>query len=604
MIPPIVRRAATLLLLPLLCSFALGAALAGCARCSEQAGREPAEDGLALEYTVEADRPASGLVSVELLLHNLPAGRHVLERGGNPRTTEVLELEARAGERRLTLARIPAKTDRWALTKADEPVVRVRWRARQGGLDRHGHEGYLGAGFGLVDGGVYLVPRDALVAEAQGHRGESPVTRVRVRVKAPGSWQVVSSMRRTADGLFDPAIDGRWPLTHLAHSNTALGAFDRIERSFDGLTVELQLYRPWPARKKSEIAAKAFRIYETFHRQTPCRGLPRYTVIVLPAAPDGQPVTGQMWSIGQAFSFDAYADRPRRFWELLAHRIAHCLNRYSICGMHFDDPLERWFVEGWASWAEVSHTQDVVGSEQRLVELGKAYRSAFFGLHKEARDEAVAAEAEHRAPKQVQYLHYFKAPLVVMQMDYALRRASQGTKTVDGLMAWLHKKHGGHRGSVPLRQELRAYSGQDWTTFFAETVQKPGFLYPVHEGFLQHLRAQPPPPRAALRVDGLALGVGQHARLVRLLNMIGVKDPAAVRERLVQLLLVFAEYQRRKLDAIPPAMIEFADRLPASARLLLFRHQAALLFGSADRLAAWTAQQRRKARVEILTATP
>jgi hypothetical protein len=583
----------------LLASIVLSLVVAGCTQ-----RRPTAATSLSLEYTVHALSPASGIVAVELLLRNLPAGRHELERGGNARTTTLLDLEAQAGQRKVELVRAGGAADRWTLIKGEEPEVRVRWRARQGGLDRHGHEGYLGPSFGMVDGGVYLVLRSALAAEARSPRGATPVSRVRVRVLAPSSWQVVSSMRTAEDGLLDPAIDGRWPVTHLAHSNTALGAFDATARRIGDVRLVLQVYRPWPARKKAELAARVFRIYETFQRQTPSRGLGDSTVIALPAAPDGEPVTGQFWSTGQAFSYDAYANRPRRFWELLAHRMAHAVNRYAVCGLRIDDPMERWFVEGWASWTEATHTRDVLGNEQRLVELGKTYRAAFFGLGGEARDEPVVAEATHRASQQRHFLHYVKAPLVVASLDYALRRASGGKKTVNGLMTHLHAKYSGLRGNVPLRAELRAYAGTDFAPFFAENVQQAGFLYPVHPDFLAHLRRQPVPQGpVALRVNGLALGARQHARLVRLLQMIKAEDATAVRERLVQLLLVFGEYERRGLDAIPPEMIELADRLPASVRLLLFRHQARLLFGAEERLAAWTKAQRATARVEVLPTT-
>lgn len=67
---------------------------------------------------------------------------------------------------------------------------------------------------------------------------------------------------------------------------------------------------------------------------------------------------------------------------------------------------------------------------------------------------------------------------------------------------------------------------------------------------------------------------------------------------------VHDEYLRRKLTVIPREMIEVADRLPASIRLLLYRQQTELLFGDEAQRDRWIAARRSTARVEWRPSTP
>lgn len=571
--------------------------------------RRPEAPSPELLYTLDASQLQGGEVTVELRLRGFPAGEVALRRGpeGSAPTTIVSEVQARSGDRTLPLARRGA-AEVWTVSVggvADEIVV--RWRARQGGMGRHGHEGYLGTQFGLVDGGALLLPAAELQDELSGWRGASRLRRVRMRVVAPAGWRTVSTMTSTEDGL-DPAIGGRFPLAHLAHSNIAVGPFALAERRIGAVRVRVAAFESWPEAKRSRVALDVFRIYAAFDRETPCRGLEAYTVILLPLADDGRAVAGKFWAAGQAFSYDAY-DGTRRAYELVAHRIAHTVNREPLCGFRLVAPDERWFVEGWASWVEVTHgmAAGVIGSEQRLVELGATYRSVALGLDPLLRDAPLLREAASRGEdRETLYLHYTKAPLVVAVLDHELRRRSAGAKTVNGFVAGLHARYGGRAAVVPLRAELAAYVGGSVEAFFSQLVRRDGFIYPLHPGFLEHLRegrGAGAPERVELRVEGRELGTEVVERLLLLLARLK-REPAAAREEIVGMQLVHDEYLRRRLTVIPREMIEFADRLPASLRLLLYRHETELLFGDEAQRDRWIATRRSTARVEWRPSAP
>lgn len=569
--------------------------------------RRPAPPAPELLYTLDVSRPGSGVAVLELRLRGFPAGELTLRRGANgaPRTTVVENVQARAGARPLKL--VPrAGEETWTVPVAgvaDE--ITVSWRARQGGLGRHGHEGYLGSQFGLVDGNAFLVPALELERELAGWRGESRVRRVRVRVLAPAGWKTASTMSGAADAL-DPAIDGRFPLAHLANANIAVGPLVLTERRIGAVRVRVVAFAGWPEAKRTRAALAVFRIYGVFDRETPCRGLPAYTVLLLPLADDGRAVAGKFWAAGQAFSPDVYG-RSRRGYELIAHRIAHTVNREPLCGLNIAARDERWFVEGWASWVEVTHgiAAGVIADEQRLVELGSAYRAVALGLDPAVRDLPLIRESSSAGENpQTLYLHYTKAPVVVAALDHQLRRLSGGTKTINGFAAALHARFGGRPDAVPLRAELAAYAGVNVDAFFSRYVHRSGVIYPLHAEFLAQLRrpaTATKPPQVALRVDGRELTVEHYERLLRLYGRLGL-TPAAAREELVGMQLVLEEYLRRQLSVVPPEVVELVDRLPASVRVLLYRQQTELLFGDAARRDAWLAARRPAARVELLVA--
>ncbi len=580
--------------------FALLATLAGagCKRSPPATG----SDGLSLRYTVDVSRAGTDWIQLALEVTNLPAGRHLLLQGGNPATTTIRAITARAGDRAVKVTESPDLRAVWRLTTSkDDGPLTVRWEARQGGLSRHGHEGYVGKSFALVDGGVFLVPRKYFRQEVKGWHGSSDVERIRVKVKPRPGWQVVSNMKSDATGELDPAVKGRWKVTHLTHCNIGLGQFDLVQRRIGEVNNRVYVYRGWRPEKKKRVASGALQLFRVFDKQAPCSDVPTYTTIFLPAAADRKTVTGQFWSTGQAYSIDAYEDRPNRVWELYAHRIAHAINRYHVCGTHIDSDRERWFTEGWASWVEVTHTRaaKVIGNEQQLVTLGARYQATALGAT-EVKDCPIFHEAKRSYKDLTLYLHYVKGPLVVQHLDWELQQRTGGKKSVNGFIKAIYPAHRGHQKNLQLKRELERYSGLNLDRFFRRYVDRTGFLYPLHRQYLEHvtkLELEGADATPALTVDGQSLGARQHGQLVRVLAKIDVKEPPKVRERLIELLLVAAEYGRRDLEEVPQEMIALADKLPGSVRLLIFRHQKSLLAKSAEAYRKWLTAARAKAKV-------
>jgi hypothetical protein len=235
-----------------------------------------------------------------------------------------------------------------------------------------------------------------------------------------------------------------------------------------------------------------------------------------------------------------------------------------------------------------------------LIDLGRRYRPVLLGVDRTVKDRAIVEEAGQVTDEETEYLHYVKAPLLVQQLDYEMRRLSDHTKSVNGLMRRLYQRYGGHRKNVPLLEELNAYMGRSMNAFFEQNVKKPGFLYPVHKGFIEHIRAQKPSPsqeRPTLTVDDEAMGAQQYQRLQGLLKHLRIVDPREVRDQAVQMLLVMQEYRKRGLQAVPAEMIELAPRLQASVRYMMFLHQRQLLFSTNEAFSTWFEQRKKTARV-------
>ncbi len=416
-------------------------------------------------------------------------------------------------------------------------------------------------------------------------------------------------MKKTKEG-YDPSTNGKWRFHGLKYSNTAIGKFDTYEKKFDEVLHRVYLHSGWDKEEKDKIADYCFRIYDEFHKQVPFKGLPMYTTIFVPKVPKGvktrsRTIMGQIWSTGQAYSYDSYAVKEdgvrRRVWELYAHRISHCINRYGICGTHTPNKFERWLDEGWASWVEITHTMkaDVIKDQYRFDTLWRWYSRVFHGQDRRNEDVPVYKEKGADDHNIIRYIHYFKGPLLAQFLDYELKRLSDGKKSLNGFIEYYYPKYRNHKEAVPQREELNKYMedvGVNMDYFYDDYVKKTGYLYPIYDRFFEKYENLKftEAPQILKKIGEYKLTDYQYTELAKFLKKTGIKDKEIIDERINEVVILMEEYKTRNLDVIPKEIVELHWKIPADVQLIMFEHQKDILFNSSADYRKWIEEKKEQ----------
>ena len=344
--------------------------------------------------------------------------------------------------------------------------VRLRYSVRFGVLGRHGYQGRIEPEFALM--GTKLLMW--LPAPARALRS------VRLRVEAPEGADVVCPWRQDEDGWHVADLPGATTYNVVQKTAVAVGAFVRERIEHQGQVQELALHASFEPALRRQVVG---RVRKVFAHMVDLLGFElrgAYLDVFVPPAGDGKRIHGVSWSHGHAW--ETKKDHLRT-WELLVHRIAHVFNRDRPHGMHMGSWRDSWWVEGLASWLEVEITAalGLARSDARFDRLFRIYWQVRSqpGM---GWDRAPARDRWVLDPEAIEWLHYFKYPVVVEQLDFALRAA--GAEGVPQLFRWLFDRYGYHVAPVPdLRAEAEAFCECDLDRFFDRYVDGDWPLLPL-----------------------------------------------------------------------------------------------------------------------------
>lgn len=544
----------------------------------------------ALAYTIDA-LARDGELGVALRIAHPAAGPLELVQAGTAEHVRFRDVIATVGARELpVVAGAGARAGAFSVNVPEGvDEVTVRYGAMPFGEGHHGRDNIITPTNTLVSGHVFLVPRVALEAELASRGVESPS--VRVRVDAPTELDVVSTYAGTREA-FDPAVRGHFALQALGNGNIAIASYATEERRVGGTRLRLHVPETWPASRRREALETIGRLVEVYQRQAPCEEVPLYTVLFTPPGPERSRVAGEFWSTGQAFAPEAYP-QSRRAYELVAHRLAHTINKYAICGVPPVGEREHWFIEAWPVFSEVSHLVQarITQDDQRFVELGNEYLNVLFGLSSRVTDRPMLDERDPSlSADEIEYLHYTKSGFVALMLDRRLREVTGGTKNLNDFVRVSYAAHHRDHAAFQLYEELDAYAGTPIAEDFHRAyVADSAVFYPLHEGFLRALARPAEASPVVLRVGRAELTAAQRELLVSFFRTTRLVAEADVDAELVTMLRLHDEYLRRGESFVPAEMVAAIDRLPASRRYQIAWHERRALFASDEARAAFLA---------------
>ena len=323
----------------------------------------------------------------------------------------------------------------------------VHYTVALGTDGRHGHQGWLDGTWGTFDGRI-LAPV----------LGLADADRIEVAIRVPGGWSVAAPFAGSNGRYAVVRVAGQGPWDILTHSCVGVGPLVDHRVRIGEMSLEVWAVEALGSAAISELAEGTEALVGYFHRVlgwTP----PHPVVVVWGPTARGRPVHGGASPRGSCSSHAG-----DRGWELLAHRLAHAIDRDPPSAFTLVHPRDRWFIEGWASHAEIIATNAVgLVPPGRLQRLGQRRRAAL----RQHPDWRIPLAAEATATGDLaEHLHYVHGPLVAAELDRAL--IERTGSDLAAFVAELSRRG----GAVDLRRALHGWSGASFDDFWRQHVDQ------------------------------------------------------------------------------------------------------------------------------------
>jgi hypothetical protein len=441
---------------------------------------------------IHIDATSGTALDMRLEFHGVPTDRpFYVKKAANPEEYAHGEVRISNGDGQTLVAHVQG-----ARTQVDNPTetLVVQYQVVPGGLGRHGHQGFLwkdGAGF---DGRVIQWPRELPAMD-----------KVRWHFTMPDGWVVASPMVETPDGWMLPNLGGANRTAAMHQTCMALGPYQVDTRTLGQTEFRVYTHKRFP--DAAELAEKSHKVMGWFHHsQGFDPGRPWAQVWTPPG-----PKMAKVWS-GASSNGSCY-ERPQkglRNWQLLGHRLAHPMNEYMPEGFVIRDDRDHWFMEGWASYAEIealieSGVEPDQGGWNRSF---RAYQDAMLRHPDWARypiGEEPASREELR-----EHLHYGRGPMTVrMIADIVEGRTG---KDFDVFMRQVFAEHKRFAKPLALRDELEDFAGVPLDDVWDALVDHPGPIVPTWAGFELELEEG---GTAALKAGGTHWSGAQLHQILR-----------------------------------------------------------------------------------------
>lgn len=419
-----------------------------------------APDGPRVEVVVDLTEPGSGELHVTQHYWGLLPQMWGLKQLGKDKEVAIEDIEVAGpgGEG----IRFHQSGREIKLKGKEQSEIIVTYTVKPGGDGRHGHQGMVNADWSTFDGRIFLLPKAA--SELRG---------ARVRFEAPEGW-IAGSPLLEKDGWLYAEQYGRDKIqVSLSSACFGVGPQARHVETVNG--VEVRVFTPMSSTPMERAR---------LDRETV--GIMRWFTEALDFRPDF-PMTW-VWTpyqagkrvYGGSAAHGTCMEQPRsrtRAWELMAHRVAHSMNKYPPTGMHIEDERDHWFKEGWPSYIELEALTG--GQVRRTAERWNRLYNRYLEVREEEPelDLAMADEPGCRG-ETCEYMHYYKGPVVVKMLDDFIIRHHEG-KDLAGFMAKMHDEYGSFQGDFPLREELDAYVGGSLDAWWEVFVDTRGYHFPV-----------------------------------------------------------------------------------------------------------------------------
>jgi len=351
--------------------------------------------------------------------------------------------------------------DTWVVRRAASDSFQIEYLVT---LDYYAHDlvdGYLGyAGPRYVvswAGWVFLLP-----IENQWRSSFDGV--VHVTISAPSSWTVVTPWERQSDGTF---VDHDY--YHFQRATFGVGPYDVRSQLVDGTVVTVAADSGFDSFSRDTLAKYSFATFDYLFKLFRIKILERYLVVYVTIPESGRGLVGLL-EASDSQGIGYYPNFNVGMIEEFEHRVFHTWNAFPPYGMSQQSNEEYWFSEGTNVYYEkVILDVGLIHEGSTLQYPLEFYQNEIVGT----KNDIPLAKASLDQPYPVWRLPYWKGALVSLMLDELVRKVSNGTRSLDDLLAIMYQRFRNEKCCYSNRdiiKILNSLTGFDFNPFFAKYV--------------------------------------------------------------------------------------------------------------------------------------
>jgi predicted metalloprotease with PDZ domain len=351
--------------------------------------------------------------------------------------------------------------DSWVLRRASSDSFQIEYLVT---LNYYAHDlvdGYLGyAGTRYVvswAGWVFLLP-----IENQWRSYFDGV--VHVTISAPASWTVATPWEKQSDGTFvDPDY------YHFQRATFGVGPYDVRSQLVDGTMVTVAADTGFDSFSRDTLAKYSFATFDYVFKLFRIKVIERYLVVYVTIPENGKGLVGLL----EAFDSQGIGYYPNfnvGMIEEFEHRVFHTWNAFPPYGMSQHGNEEYWFSEGTNVYYEkVILDVGLIHEGSTLQYPLEFYQNEIVGT----KYDIALAKASLDQPYPVWRLPYWKGALVSLMLDELVRKVSNGTRSMDDLLAIMYQRFRNQKccySNNDIIRTLNSLTGFDFSPFFAKYI--------------------------------------------------------------------------------------------------------------------------------------
>ncbi|HPZ08688.1 MAG TPA: hypothetical protein PL110_11280 [Candidatus Eremiobacteraeota bacterium] len=354
------------------------------------------------------------------------------------------------------------------LPRTDSNKMGITYSVEPGGLERHARQGYVSEDFAAFDGRIFIMPNNAL-----------KINKVKLQFQVPPQWQIINSYRKEGKWYYPDIFGKELVYESLIKSSMIFGDFEKKRKNYGNTDVFVYCYSKWEKERKKTITHKTFRLYEYFFKEFNLNPSGPYIICWLPGTSDNN-IFGGTWS--NSISYYEKEEDNLRTWEVLSRRIGYSINTYKPTGMVLRDQDDIWFNEGWVSYMEIISLV-AAGITEDEYRWNKNYNTYLKYLREHPEyDCPLIDDYKITDPNIKEFLHYYKAPLVIKMLDVEMRLKTG--KNMQQFMQYAYKKYGRFKKPFPFKVELEKFTGTSFEEFWNIMIRKKGYIIPVWKEYI------------------------------------------------------------------------------------------------------------------------
>jgi len=549
-------------------------------------------DDLTINYLLSIDRPETGVGRVTMTV------KGVGDRGlFLTRSTEAGEGwfdEVSAADAAGNPCEVRQAEGGWQVVAKGADRVVITYTIKPGEVANNAHLGLICAEYAALDGSfVFLVPGP-----------QHNINSIDLKFDVPAKWKPVINWI-DAGGSYTPNPLFAAPALQLADSLICLGDFASSSKKFGANDVVVYQPAVYPAADRDQLAATVFAVYSSVYGFLGCdTGWP-YSVVCLPAAPDGLPVMAGAWADGQAVTL--VGEFPVADAVLYTSYCARFIANAYFARPPFGVALtgdDLWLYPAVLRYAEGAGLA-AVGQVDENVFFANIY--ADYSAAAVANDSTVdvpAADLRYAPPFAAEFIRRTKAPILLMRLDFEIRVATNDADNIETFIRALYAKGRNCAPGLSAFFVLTDLTQADFSDFANRFIRDRMLLLPTWPAFIEKMRSDeaPQPGPVVAKVDGvpiyqrevdiLAEAISSQGPLKRTEEVRRAALAALVDEKLIDKKL--AEF---RVQVIPEAFWRLRLVLPSKVASLVItaKRQALISFLYDD----WLARERKSSKIEM-----